>query len=189
LRKKESRNIPGRKSCVAMAGSASSPPKPRKILFVCLGNICRSPTAEAVFRAAVEKRGLGDEFEIDSAGTIDYHQGDPADRRMTQHAVKRGVKLTSISRPVVRSDFETFDLILAMDESNQRDLHNAFDKWSSQKPLPEGARSKVKLMCEYCRKFDDREVPDPYYGGSEGFEKVLDLLDDACEGLLDTLVA
>ncbi|MCO5611857.1 hypothetical protein L7F22_066116 [Adiantum nelumboides] len=151
-------------------------------------NICRSPTAEAVFRYFVEKRGLEVQFNIDSAGTIDYHEGEPADARMKTAASKRGVKLTSISRPIRPSDFEEFDIILAMDRKNKEDILKAHRHWSTTQTLPPGSEKKVKLICEYCKKFDVTEVPDPYYGGAAGFEKVLDLLEDACESLLDSLV-
>lgn len=179
---------------VTMAAIAkdSSPmetaPKPFGVLFVCLGNICRSPSAEAVFRDVVEKRKLESFFNIDSAGTINYHEGNPADARMKSHALKRGVKLTSISRPIRPSDFEEFDLILAMDKSNLADILLAYDNWNRRSALSPNAKTKVKLMCSYCTKFKNvDEVPDPYYGGPEGFEKVLDLLEDACEGLLASI--
>ncbi|KAH7352110.1 hypothetical protein KP509_19G030300 [Ceratopteris richardii] len=169
------------------ASSAGSPPR-IGVLFVCLGNICRSPTAEAVFRHAVENRGLQSQFNIDSAGTIDYHEGEPADARMRSSASKRGIKLTSISRPIRPSDFEVFDFILAMDKKNKEDILKAYKQWSIEYKLPPNSDKKVKLMCEFCKKFDVKEVPDPYYGGPAGFEKVLDLLEDACESLLDSLV-
>lgn len=152
---------------------------PTSVLFVCLGNICRSPAAEAVFREKVEAAGLADAFRIDSAGILNYHKGNKADRRMRKHGAKRGVDITSISRPVVPSDFDTFDVIVAMDFQNRNDLHN-------QAPN-KAAREKVVLMCSYCSRHETDEVPDPYYGGGDGFELVLDLLDDACEGLLADL--
>jgi protein-tyrosine phosphatase len=163
--------------------------KPFAVLFVCLGNICRSPAAEAVFRNLVSKRGLDSKFQIDSAGTIGYHEGNKADSRMRSASKKRGIEVTSISRPIKPSDFRDFDLILAMDRQNYEDILNAFERWRHKEPLPDGAPNKVKLMCSYCKRHTESEVPDPYYGGPQGFEKVLDLLEDACESLLDSIVA
>ncbi|KAJ0969784.1 hypothetical protein J5N97_022661 [Dioscorea zingiberensis] len=157
-------------------------PKPFSVLFVCLGNICRSPAAEAVFRDIVHKRGLDPNFAIDSAGTIGYHEGNQADPRMRSAAKRRGIEVTSISRPIRPSDFSDFDLILAMDMQNKEDILSAYDRWRFKEPLPEDGPKKVKLMCSYCKKHMETEVPDPYYGGPQGFEKVLDLLEDACEG-------
>ncbi|KAJ3681570.1 hypothetical protein LUZ60_016059 [Juncus effusus] len=161
--------------------------KPFSVLFVCLGNICRSPAAEAVFRNLVEKRGLESQFLIDSAGTIGYHEGDKADSRMIATSKRRGIEVTSISRPIKPSDFRDFDLILAMDRQNKEDILSAYERWKFKEPLPEDAPYKVKLMCSYCKKHSESEVPDPYYGGPQGFEKVLDLLEDACESLLDSI--
>ncbi len=153
-----------------------------KLLFVCLGNICRSPSAEAVMKAVVEKQGKADRFFIDSAGTEAYHAGEPADRRMQRHAVNRGFTLTSISRkvqPIV--DFATFDYIIAMDDQNIRDLRR-------MAPNEDLAR-KLSLMTDYCQVHTETSVPDPYYGGAAGFELVLDILEDACEGLLKHIEA
>jgi protein-tyrosine phosphatase len=172
----------------ASAGEAMDSVKPFGVLFVCLGNICRSPSAEAVFRYLVEQKGLASDFVIDSAGTINYHEGNPADSRMRAAAMKRGVKLTSISRPIRRLDFEEFDLILAMDKQNKEDILAAYEVWNAKTSLPVDAKNKVRLMCSYCRKHDITEVPDPYYGGPAGFDKVLDLLEDACEGLLESIL-
>jgi len=151
-----------------------------KILFVCLGNICRSPSAEAVMKGIVEKEGLSSNFEIDSAGTAAWHEGEPADPRMQVHAQRRGYNLTSISRPVVPDvDFDKFDYIIAMDEQNMRDLKRMAPDKKQQE--------KLFMMTDFSRKFSYRSVPDPYYGGDEGFELVLDLLDDACLGLLEKI--
>ncbi|KAK3205768.1 hypothetical protein Dsin_019814 [Dipteronia sinensis] len=163
--------------------------KPLSVLFVCLGNICRSPAAEGVFRDIVTKRGLDSNFNIDSAGTIGYHEGNLADPRMRAASKRRGIEITSLSRPIRASDFKDFDLILAMDKQNRDDIMDAFNRWKFRETLPEDAHKKVKLMCSYCKKHDETEVPDPYYGGPQGFEKVLDLLEDACESLLDSIVA
>ncbi|KAL8204772.1 hypothetical protein R6Q57_010395 [Mikania cordata] len=162
--------------------------KPFSVLFVCLGNICRSPAAEGVFTDLVKKRNLSSKFLIDSAGTINYHEGGPADSRMRAASKRRGIEITSISRPIRPSDFKVFDLILAMDKQNKEDILGAFDRWRFRETLPEDASKKVKLMCSYCKKHDETEVPDPYYGGPQGFEKVLDLLEDACESLLETIL-
>ncbi|GBG79566.1 hypothetical protein CBR_g29713 [Chara braunii] len=170
------------------SASARDPSKPFSVLFVCLGNICRSPSAEAVFRTLVEKKGLDSQFFIDSAGTIDFHEGNPADARMRSAAKRRGIDITSISRGIKPSDFQQFDLILAMDRQNHEDLLRAYHTWSRDKNLPANGKDKVKLMCSYCREHTGvQEVPDPYYGGREGFERVLDLLQDACTGLLDEI--
>uniref|UniRef100_A0ACD5ZVY5 Uncharacterized protein n=2 Tax=Avena sativa TaxID=4498 RepID=A0ACD5ZVY5_AVESA len=172
-----------------MAAETSTGAKPFAILFVCLGNICRSPAAEAVFRKLVNKRGLDSKFLIDSAGTIGYHEGNKADSRMIATSKKRGIEVTSISRPIKPSDFRDFDLILAMDRQNYEDILSSFERWQQKEPLPDSAPKKVKLMCSYCKRHKESEVPDPYYGGAKGFEKVLDLLEDACESLLDDIVA
>ncbi|XP_031499943.1 uncharacterized protein LOC116264099 [Nymphaea colorata] len=163
--------------------------KPFAVLFVCLGNICRSPAGEGVFRDVVKKRGLESKFNIDSAGTINYHEGNLADPRMRSAARTRGIEITSISRPIRPSDFKDFDLILAMDKQNREDILDAFDRWKARDSLPADAATKVKLMCSYCKRHKETEVPDPYYGGPQGFEKVLDLLEDACESLLDSIVS
>lgn len=152
----------------------------KKILFVCMGNICRSPSAEAVFNGLLKKQGLENNFEIDSAGTIAYHAGERADRRMQAHALKRDYYLTSISRKFnPETDFDHFDLIIGMDEQNISSL--------KQLARNKNDLQKISLITDYSREWNYHEIPDPYYGGEEGFELVLDLLEDACEGLLDEL--
>ena len=155
--------------------------KKYKILFVCLGNICRSPAAQGVMQRLVDERRLSDRFEIDSAGTSGYHNGDLPDRRMRVHARRRGYDLTHRSRRVDGNDFEHFDLIVAMDSSNASDLRRLASS-------PDEA-AKVVMMGDYIRLLRHHYdyVPDPYYEGSEGFELVLDLLEDACENLLTQL--
>lgn len=149
----------------------------KSILFVCWGNICRSPSAEAVFKSVVEKAGLTSEFEIDSAGTIDAHSGSRADSRMQQHAIKRGYSLDSISRKVdPEIDFDRFDYIVAMDDKNISDLMYVARNGNDVEI--------ISKMTDYSTTFNHSSVPDPYYGGDAGFELVLDLLEDACEGLL-----
>jgi protein-tyrosine phosphatase len=153
-----------------------------RVLFVCMGNICRSPTAEGVFRRLVRDEGLEDEIEIDSAGTGGWHVGEPPDARATDAARRRGIELGGAARQFSPGDFDRFDLILAMDEENRRQLLNAAPD--------EEARAKVRLF----REFDpasngggDLDVPDPYFGGEQGFEHVLDLVDAAAHGLLDDI--
>ena len=147
------------------------------VLFVCLGNICRSPTAEGVMRALVRDTGLQDRIELDSAGTGGWHVGDSPDARATEAAGRRGIVLEGSARKVRPRDFEEFDLILAMDASNLRDL---------QLLAPdEPARQKVRLLREFDPASDgDLDVPDPYYGGPGGFDEVLDLVQAACASLL-----
>ena len=141
-----------------------------------MGNICRSPTAEGVFRKFVSDAGRGSEFEIDSAGTIGYHAGHPADRRMRTAAEARGYRLDSIARQISPADFDRFDLIVTMDEDNYRDV-------SSLNP---GSVAEVVRMCDYCQEHMETEVPDPYYGGEAGFHTVIDILEDACGNLLQS---
>ncbi len=149
------------------------------VLFVCHGNICRSPSAEAIMKHFVEEAGLEDKIYCDSAGIISYHQGEKADRRMIKYAKKRSYNITSISRPVVTQDFSKFDLIIAMDNSNIRDL---------MRIAPDNqSRKKIKLMTDYSTKKNPGYVPDPYYGGGDGFVLVLDILEDACSNLLEKL--
>jgi protein-tyrosine phosphatase len=153
-----------------------------RLLFVCMGNICRSPTAEGVMRALLREQGLDDVVQVDSAGTGAWHLGDPPDARATAAARARGITLAGAARQVTRTDFDDYDLILAADRSNLRDLRAV---------LPAEARAKLHLL----REFDpasgdgDLDVPDPYYGGDDGFEHVLDLVEAACRGLLDDLRA
>jgi protein-tyrosine phosphatase len=150
---------------------------PYKLLFVCLGNICRSPSAENIMNHLIDQAGLSDEIVCDSAGTSSYHIGSPPDRRMNAAAVaKLGITLRGRARQFIKADFQDFDLILAMDRDNYDDII-ALD--------PTGQyHNKVHLMCEFCSRHKLKEVPDPYYGGTEGFNQVIDLLVDACEGLL-----
>lgn len=150
-----------------------------KVLFVCLGNICRSPSAEAVFKHLVDGKDETKKFFIDSAGTAAYHAGERADARMRKHAKKRGVELTSIARKFVPEDFDRFDYIIAMDKENFHDLkHQA----RNDEDL-----NKLHMMTDYSKKFNYNYIPDPYYGGDEGFELVLDLLEDASEGFYEYL--
>ncbi|MGK7932896.1 MAG: low molecular weight protein-tyrosine-phosphatase [Microcystaceae cyanobacterium] len=150
-----------------------------KLLFVCLGNICRSPSAENIMRYLIEKEGLSDKISCDSAGTSSYHIGSPPDARMQAAAAKQGIKLTGAARQFEFSDFGSFDLILAMDRDNYRDIL----RLDSHKQY----QDKVKMMCDYATHHREREVPDPYYGGGEGFDRVIDLLLDSCQGLLDEI--
>ena len=143
-----------------------------RILFVCLGNICRSPTAEGVMRRLVREAGLEDEIEIDSAGTGGWHVGAPPDERATEAARRRGTELSGAARRFTPADFERFDLILAMDADNRRDL-------LALAPDDE-ARAKVRMF-----RPGDLDVPDPYYGGAGGFDEVLDLVEEAARELLD----
>ena len=151
------------------------------VLFICLGNICRSPAAQAVMQRLVDERGLADRFEIDSAGIGGWHIGDLPDKRMRVHARPRGYELTHHARRVQASDFEDFDLIVGMDAANVDDLH-------SMAATPEQS-DKVVMMGDYIRQYPHYDhVPDPYYEGSEGFELVLDLLQDACDNLLNQII-
>jgi protein-tyrosine phosphatase len=149
-----------------------------RVLFVCMGNICRSPTAEGVFRHFVEEGGLSDHIEIDSAGTHAYHTDEPPDRRASAAAARRGYSLTQIrARRVVTKDFEQFDYIVAMDRDN-------VERLVEQAEVEH--HDKIRLFLEFASGQED-EVPDPYYGGAAGFERVLDLVEDASRGLLETL--
>lgn len=147
-----------------------------KILFVCLGNICRSPTAEAVFRTIVAREAPTLRLEIDSAGTAGYHVGEPPDRRAQMAARRRGYDMSSLRARVIEpGDFERFDLILAMDHSNLATL---------KRRAPASAHERVRLFLEFAEGADTIEVPDPYYGSDNGFEEVLDLVEAASRGLL-----
>lgn len=150
-----------------------------KLLFVCLGNICRSPAAEGVMKHLVERAGLSDSIYIDSAGTYGGHAGEPADTRMRRAAAIRGYRLTSISRQIRTDDFDKFDMIIVMDDSN-------YERVSRLAPTREDLQ-KIYRMTEFCRTHKADHVPDPYYEGAHGFEIVLDLLEDACAGLLDDI--
>ena len=151
-----------------------------RILFVCLGNICRSPAAQGIMQKLIDDNGLRNQFEIDSAGLYGGHSGELPDHRMRQHARLRGYSLEHHSRPVRTSDFDNFDLIVAMDDSN-------YARLKSMAPSVED-ENKVVRMIDYVKGFPQyHSVPDPYYEGSEGFEIVLDLLEAGCRNMLNVL--
>ena len=152
-----------------------------KVLFVCLGNICRSPAAEGVFMHLLQERGLSDQFVVDSAGTGGWHVGSPADRRMQAAADRRGIQLPSRARQISRDDFSSFDLVLTMDDDNLAAVQGLAREAGAR------ATATIKPMLSYSRRFNETEVPDPYYGGDAGFEHVLDLLEEACSNLLNEL--
>ena len=154
----------------------------KKILFVCLGNICRSPAAEGIFKKKIKDRDLENLFVVDSAGTGGWHVGNLADRRMREAALSRGIELTSRSRKIDDNDLYEFDHILVMDKDNL----NAVKSLIKDNTYP--INSKIKLILSYSKKSQLDEVPDPYYGGQNGFENVLDLLDDAIDELIDSLI-
>ena len=151
-----------------------------KLLFVCLGNICRSPSAENIMNHLIQKADLQDKIICDSAGTSGYHIGAAPDRRMSSAAANRGIKLQGKARKLKPSDLQHFDLILAMDRENYQDIVY-FDREGKYE-------DKVRLMCDFATQKPDKEVPDPYYGGQDGFDYVIDLLLDACDGLLEHIV-
>jgi len=148
-----------------------------RVLFVCLGNICRSPTAHGVFQSLVDQAGLTDKVFVDSAGTAAWHIGKSPDSRSMEHAQRRGYDLSSLrARQAIAEDFDQFDYVLAMDKENLANLQAIY---------PSGGKTAPQLfLYEFSKRFDELEVPDPYYGGDAGFEHVLDLVEDACKGLL-----
>lgn len=148
------------------------------VLFVCMGNICRSPTAHGVFRKMVEQAGLSEQIEIDSAGTHSYHVGNPPDERSQQTAIRRGLDMSDLrARQAKSRDFDRFDLVLAMD----RDNYAVLEGYTSS-----DTRDQLKLFMDFASdQWRTREVPDPYYGGANGFETVFDMVEDASQGLID----
>lgn len=146
------------------------------VLFLCMGNICRSPTAHGVFRHRVRAAGLDGVVRVDSAGTHNYHPGEPPDQRSQKHATRRGYDLSDLrARQMLLADFEAHDLVLAMDWDNLA---------MAQELCPPAHAHKLRRLTEFCLRMDSPVVPDPYYGGANGFDEVLDLVEDACEGLL-----
>ena len=151
-----------------------------RILFICMGNICRSPTAEAVFRHALQQRAPDVAVEIDSAGTHDYHVGEAPDRRAIAAAQRRGIDMSALrARQIQASDFDRFDLLLAMDQENVTEL---------RRRAPSTYHQRIRLLMEYAPEAHSRVVPDPYYGGAQGFEEVLDLLEQAAAGLIEEVL-
>lgn len=151
----------------------------KKILFVCLGNICRSPAAEGILKKYVEKENLNGKFQIDSAGILDYHESENYDPRMISHAAKRGYNLIGTSRPLENTDLENFDIIIAMDN----EVYDSIKSFDNNKKYSH----KIFRMTDFYSKTDYSEVPDPYYSNANGFNIVLDILEDSCRGLLNKM--
>jgi len=164
----------------AQSGPSGDQAPPTGVLFVCMGNICRSPAAEGVFLHLLAEAGLEHCFAVDSAGTGGWHVGHRADRRMIAAAERRGIHLPSQARQIEAADLQRFDHILTMDADNLA----AVRRLERQAP----GRARISPLTDHCRRLRSPEVPDPYYGAEEGFERVLDLLDDACAGLLEDLL-
>ena len=162
------------------SGPSGGEAPPTRVLFVCMGNICRSPAAEGVFLHLLAEAGLEHCFAVDSAGTGGWHVGHRADRRMIAAAERRGIHLPSRARQIEAADLQRFDHILTMDADNLA----AVRRLEHQAP----GRARISPLIDHCRQLRSPEVPDPYYGGEDGFERVLDLLEDACAGLLDNLL-
>jgi protein-tyrosine phosphatase len=154
-------------------------PVPHRVLFVCLGNICRSPAAEIIFRHLAHQSGRAENFKIDSAGTLGIHRGAPPDPRMAAALARRGYTIRGRSRPITVEDLNHFTLIVTMDETNLADVLR-LDSSGKQ-------RSKIRPLVEFCRSHHAPRVPDPYYGGERGFEHVIELLEDGCQGILEYL--
>ncbi|MDA9317303.1 low molecular weight phosphotyrosine protein phosphatase [Puniceicoccaceae bacterium] len=151
-----------------------------RILFLCMGNICRSPAGHCVLQKMVDEAGHQEQFEIESAGTISFHVGTPPDLRMQKVMRARGIPVIGQSRHLQVADLDYYDLILAMDLENFED---------ARRLDPEGVyNDKIKLFCDHCTEHDEREVPDPYYGGDRGFYHVMNMIEDGCENLLQQLV-
>ena len=153
--------------------------RPYRVLFVCLGNICRSPAAEIIFRKQVTDGGRAKDFEIDSAGTIGHHTGSPPDSRMAESLSKQGFVVKGRARQIQSSDLEVFDLVVTMDETNLTDVQR-LDVTGKTHP-------KIQALVSFCHRHDDLRVPDPYYGGQRGFDHVIELLKDGCAGILASL--
>tara|TARA_Y100001968_G_scaffold239365_1_gene222798 strand:+ start:2500 stop:2973 length:474 start_codon:yes stop_codon:yes gene_type:complete len=155
--------------------------KKNSVLFVCLGNICRSPAAEAIFINLLEKKSLTDGFSVDSAGTGSWHIGKKADYRMRIAAKRRDIKILSKARQITSKDFEKFNYIIAMDDSNYRNINDLKNRKSSSD------FASIKKIQNFRSIFDEQEVPDPYFGGDEGFDHVLDILEDSVSGFLESI--
>ena len=151
------------------------------VLFVCLGNICRSPAAEAIFVNLLEKRGLIDGFIVDSAGTGSWHIGKNADSRMRIAAERRGINILSRARQITNKDFDEFNYIIAMDDSNFRNIQDLKNRTAS------AGFASIKKIQDFRSVFNEQEVPDPYFGGDEGFDYVLDILEDSIKGFLESI--
>ena len=172
--------MPSKPTPSAQSGPSGGQAPPTRVLFVCMGNICRSPAAEGVFLHLLAEAGLEDCFAVDSAGTGGWHVGDRADRRMIAAAERRGIHLPSRARQIEAADLQRFDHILTMDADNLA----AVQRLERQAP----GRARISPLIDHCRRLRSPGVPDPYYGGEDGFERVLDLLEDACAGLLEDLL-
>lgn len=151
------------------------------VLFICLGNICRSPAAEGIMQYLVDKANANDRIEIDSAGIGAWHVGERPDRRMRSHGAAHGYNFNSVARQIRQDDLQHFDYIIVMDEENFYDV--------SRMAKTESERNKVRMMTDFCTNHPGHKaVPDPYYGGDKGFELVIELLEDACEGLMKHII-